>query len=153
MFKFFLKNQSNKTILFGLPLLISLFVLFICPHKPTINLDAVIASFSIILMLNVTALFQISKNVLSKLFRTTNKNGDSYYKILKNKYEVTIYSSFIYIAFLLILNFIDIKNTYLAILLSGVVLYILILLIYLNITLVKYYFETLQAELKTTKPE
>jgi hypothetical protein len=160
MFKFFWKNQSNKLLIFGIPLI---FALLSFITKESMDYGNIITAFSIILMLNVTALFQISKNVLAKLFRTTNKNGDSYYKILKNKYEVVIYSSFVYIAFLLLVNFVDFsgmdsKRTLLLIgtkiqasylIISFIVLYFLCALIILNAMLVKYYFETLYAELKS----
>jgi hypothetical protein len=148
MFKFFWNNLSKRFLVFGLPLIIALPLAFI--KNAPVNYGNIITAFSIILMLNVTALFQISKKVLTDLFRAKNKNGDSYYKILKNKYEVVIYFSFIYIAGLLCLIFPDVNVLFYGMnIINFIVLYFLLLLIILNITLVKYYFDTLYAELKS----
>lgn len=146
MFNLFWKNQSHKFLAFVVPIFIA--VIIIVLMRDNISYGNIIASFSIILMLNVTALFQISKGVLVKLFKQTNQNGDSYYKILKNKYETVIYVSFVYISFLLALDFIRIPNSIILYIVNFCILYLLFALIIQNILLVRYYFAALDAELK-----
>lgn len=149
MFNLFWKNQSYKFLAFIAPVFIALIITALM--RDNISYGNIIASFSIILMLNVTALFQISKGVLVKLFKQNNENGDSYYKILKNKYETVIYVSFVYISFLLALDFISISTDVVLYIVNFCVLYLLFALIIQNILLVRYYFAALDAELKKLK--